>query len=145
MRSGEEAAIRRNHGSGILDQESGRMNHGRSDAKEIIKKGSWRRNHGGGIVQHESWRMNLGGVVIVALSAQGGCQSRFLRCFVEELVCFRVNLRRAAAETRLHLKIGNYRSRSKSHGEADTGSDWENDAHLWQQTKRVVPNLTVRF
>ena len=54
----------RNHGGGIMEEESWRRNHG----EDIIDEESWRRNHGGDIIDEESWRRNHGGGIWRRLS-----------------------------------------------------------------------------
>ena len=55
----EEAPWRRNHGGGILEEESWSRYPG-----GIMEEESWRRNHGGGILEEESWRRYPGGGII---------------------------------------------------------------------------------
>ena len=49
----------RNHGGGIMEEESWRRNHGGGIMEE---EESWWRNHGGGIMEEESWRNHGGGI-----------------------------------------------------------------------------------
>ena len=53
----EAESWRRNHGRGIMKDESG--------GGELMKKKSWRRNHGRRILE-ESWRRNHGGGIMKA-------------------------------------------------------------------------------
>ena len=47
---------RRNHGGGIMGEESWRRKHKRGIMEgEILEEESWRRNHGRGIMEQESW------------------------------------------------------------------------------------------